>query len=300
MPASVQPVANHILDAGGKRLRPMLTVMMARLAGYTADDIYTVAASVELFHAATLLHDDVLDHADTRRSKTAAHQVFGSHTAILGGDAMLARSCALLAACNDPRLLHCLANTMEQTVAGQILEMDALWQIKDDLGNYLEMISGKTAYMIRAACEMGAIKADASQAVQEAAAKYGHAVGMAFQIIDDALDYAAPGTTGKPEGGDLREGKLTPPLLFYIQALEEGERREFAARFKERLLSSEEVRRVSQTIREQGFDAATRTMADTYLEQAEEALKVLREALPARPEHHLLAQIVQFVRDRKS
>ncbi len=299
MPLSVRPVVNHILDAGGKRLRPMLTVMMARLFGHEGEDIYPVAASVELFHAATLLHDDVLDHADTRRTKAAAHQVFGTHAAILGGDAMLARACALLAAYEDPRLIHCLAGTLEHTVAGQISEMETLWQITDDLGGYLAMISGKTAWMIRAACEMGGIFAKASPEGQQAAAAYGHAVGMAFQIIDDALDYALPGTTGKPEGGDLREGKLTPPLLMYLQSLCPQEQKAFAARFEKRLIQPEEVRRVSEAIRNQGFDAATRSMAEAYLEEAESALECLKKLVPLRQEHELLAQVVHFVRTRE-
>ncbi|MDR2727207.1 MAG: polyprenyl synthetase family protein, partial [Deltaproteobacteria bacterium] len=260
LPLSARRVAEHILHAGGKRLRPLLTVLTARLLGYKADDIFPLAATMEMVHAATLLHDDVIDNANSRRGQPAAHHKFGATRTILSGDALLARASRIVAGYNDPRLTCCLAAALEETATGQILELDRQDGTRPDLDSYFAVIRGKTAWMLRACCELGALRAGADEAALAAAAEYGLQIGMAFQIVDDALDFAPAGRTGKPVGGDLREGNLTPPLHLYAQSLLETERQDFVRSCLGRTLGAEEMDRVVAAVRHGGFDQAARGM----------------------------------------
>jgi len=150
LPHPVRPIARHIFEAGGKRLRPLLTILMARLLGYDKKDIYDLAVTMEMLHAATLLHDDVLDNADTRRGKPAAHTIFNATSTILAGDAMLAHANALVAQCGDPRLCLCFSEATSRTAAGEILEIAAQHQVETTAEEYEEIIRGKTAWLIRA------------------------------------------------------------------------------------------------------------------------------------------------------
>ncbi len=299
MPAPARRVAEHVLHAGGKRLRPLLTVLMARLMGYRGSDIYPLAATMEMLHAATLLHDDVIDNADTRRGKTAAHRLFGVTETILAGDALLARASRVVAGYRDMTLVECLAVTLEETAAGQILELERQTGGCLDMDRYFEVIRGKTAWMIRASCEMGALKAGADAGVVALAAEYGLQLGMAFQIVDDALDFTPSRKTGKPEGGDLREGKLTPPLYLYLASGLEDERQAFFDRFAAGALSDGEVARVCAAVRAGGFDTAARGLADSYLDKAREAFAALAAPLPDSQEKTLLEAVIRYVRDRE-
>ena len=298
MPAPTRAIAHHILHAGGKRLRPLLTVFTARLLGYTRDDIYPLAATMEMMHAATLLHDDVIDNAGCRRGKTAAHHLFGNTQAILGGDALLARASRVVASYNDLRLATCFSVALEETAFGQILELDRQSGRSQDLDTYFEVIRGKTAWMIRTACELGALQAGADEATVRLAAEYGLQMGMAFQIVDDALDFAPPAQTGKPEGGDLREGKLTPPLHLYLAEQPEAERRDFLSRFAAETLTDEDIARVVCAVRQGGYASAARAMADTYLDAARAALTALTPAPGGGREKELLESVIGYVRDR--
>ncbi|MDR0239365.1 MAG: polyprenyl synthetase family protein, partial [Deltaproteobacteria bacterium] len=219
LPSSVQPVARHILDAGGKRLRPFLTVLFARLLGYRDTDIYPLAAATELLHAATLLHDDVLDEAVTRRGKPAAHMLFGIVSVILAGDALFAHTNKLVADYGDCRLSACFSEATLRTAAGEIQEIAYQRCVDQPPEIYNEIITDKTAWLLRAACEMGALRAGADLRVLDLTTQYGLQLGMAVQLVDDALDFAPQETTGKPSCGDVREGKLTPPLRLYREYL---------------------------------------------------------------------------------
>lgn len=298
LPESVRPAALHVLDAGGKRLRPFLTVLTARLFGCTHERVYPLAASVELLHAATLLHDDVLDNASLRRGRQAAHHVFGVTQAILAGDAMLAHACRLVAGYGDPRLVTSIAEAVARTAGGEILEIAEQGKIASDPQTYYEIITGKTAWMIRTACELGALCAGADAEATEAAAEYGLNLGIAFQVVDDALDFAPSVETGKPEGGDVREGKFTPPVLLYLKSLPEEEQRVFCRRFGELSLNDDEVREVCGRIREQGFHKQAMETADAFLDKARDALRRLKGKNPG--EETYFAAILDFVRDRKS
>ena len=294
LPEPVRPVARHIFDAGGKRLRPLLTVLTARLLGHEDKGVKDLAITLEMLHAATLLHDDVLDNAVSRRGKPAAHTMFDVSSVILAGDALLAGANALVAAHGDTRLTRCFSEATSRTAAGEILEIAAQRRVDSTSADYEDMVRGKTAWLIRAACEMGALAAGADDASVAAAAAYGENLGMAFQMVDDALDFAPESVTGKPTGGDVREGKLTPPLRLYRDSLDEAGRSAFDAAFCAGLMTEADAADIAQRIRQAGYDDAVRRQADEFLDAARQAL----ETLPDRPERELMRQMADYVRDR--
>ena len=295
LPASVRPAARHILEAGGKRLRPFLTVLLARLFGYRDNDIYPLASAMEMLHAATLLHDDVLDEAVIRRGKPAAHMLFGVVPAILVGDALLAYASKLVASYGDCRLSACFSEATVRTAAGEIQEIEYQRRVDQPPEIYTEIITAKTAWLMRASCEMGALRAGADQRALSLAARYGLQLGMAFQLVDDALDFAPQDTTGKPSCGDVREGKLTPPLLLYREHLAPDERAAFDASFCSGALDDAAVQIIGARIQELGFDVQGRQLADAHLEKARAAL----HDLPDAPERSILEHMIAHVRDRE-
>lgn len=295
LPEPVQPVARHIFDAGGKRLRPFLTVLTARLLGYEKADVYDLAVTLEMLHAATLLHDDVLDNAVSRRGQPAAHMIFEITPTILAGDALLAQANAQVASFEDIRLTRCFSEATSQTAAGEILEIAAQRRVEVNAEEYAAIVRGKTAWLIRASCEMGALLARGSTAQVSAAAAYGENVGMAFQMVDDAIDFAPESITGKPTGGDAREGKLTPPLRLYRLSLPQTEQAAFDAAFTCGLITEQDAADISGRIRAAGFDARTRQDAESYLALARTAL----DSLPDSSERELMKQMADYVRDRQ-
>lgn len=295
LPAPVRPVAAHIFGAGGKRLRPFLTVLMARLLGYAGKDIYDLAISMEMLHAATLLHDDVLDNAVTRRGKPAAHTVFGITPVVLAGDALLAAANQRVARHNDIRLTACFSEATARTAAGEIREIAYMHRVDQTPEIYLDIVEGKTAWLLRASCMMGALKAGGTEDQIAAAAQYGREVGMAFQMVDDAIDFAPTELTGKPVAGDVREGKLTPPLQDYRASLDSAERAAFDSAFTRGSFTEEECRALAARIRDAGFDVATRQRAGVFLEAALRAL----DRLPPGKEQHILRQMVAYVQNRE-
>lgn len=295
LPPSVQPVAHHIFEAGGKRLRPLLTVLFSRLLGYTESDCYDLAISLEMLHAATLLHDDIIDSADLRRGKPAAHTVFSPTVTVLAGDALLAEGNRIVARFSSTALSDCFARATSETCAGEIAEIAA--QRNPDLSEeeFLSIIRGKTARLISCACEMGAILAKADARHIQASADFGENIGIAFQLVDDALDFAPAEDIGKPSGGDLREGKFTMPIRSYQESLSQEERVHFAEAFRKNTFSDADYEHIIREIHTRRFDHYARLEASRFLEKALSALNVL----PSASEKELLAQMTDYIRDRK-
>lgn len=270
LPSSCRNVAAHIINSGGKRMRPMLTVLCARIYGYDANDIYRLGCSMELLHAATLLHDDVLDNAITRRGEECAHMKYGRTRAILSGDAMLALGNSIVASYGIPALSQCYSQATALTAAGEITEMEALGRPDLSQEEYIAIARGKTGYLIGFACALGAIMAQATSAEINLASTFGQNLGIAFQIVDDALDFAPTSQTGKPTGGDLREGKLTPPLRLYRESLSDYDRTSFDAQFRNGNWSENSLSKVvSATVQ---FCDEARALASPYLERARASL----------------------------
>jgi len=269
----VLPTAQHVLKAGGKRLRPLLTILCARALGYRADDVYPLACSLELLHSATLLHDDILDGAELRRGQPAAHTVFGTTHTILAGDVLLALANTMVAGYGKPSLTACLSDAILRTASGEIEEIARIRDVNLTMDGYLGIIIGKTACLIQSACRAGALLAEAPVALQNAAADYGMNLGVAFQLVDDALDYTSPKeVSGKPKGSDIREGKLTLPLIFYLETLPADEREGFTKAFKENTVPEVELEAALAAVASGGFADRTRDMASSYLDKARKSL----------------------------
>ncbi|CAM2058283.1 Polyprenyl synthetase family protein [Desulfovibrionales bacterium] len=297
----VQPVVRYVLQAGGKRLRPMLALLTARTMGHAADTAYTMACSLEFLHSATLLHDDVLDDAKLRRGLPAAHIIHGLTETILAGDALLALGNQLMAEYGEPRLTSCISEAILRTTTGEIAEIAAAGNLELTEADYLDIVAGKTAYLIQAACRCGAILAGASTELEAAAATFGLNLGIAFQLVDDALDYSGTTETiGKSVGADLAEGKITLPLLLYLATLAPAQRQGLMDRSKAEAkeghtFTSNIVIEAVAAVRATGCDLRTREVAARYLESAREALK----HFPTGRESELLGLSLQYVLNRE-
>lgn len=294
LPNSAKPAATHVLEAGGKRMRPLLTVLCARALGYREDDVYYAGAAMETLHAATLLHDDVIDNAESRRGREAAHVKFGSLRAILAGDALLALGNSVIAGFADPAMSECYSKAVMETAAGEILETDFLGDPNLSESDYLRIVVGKTACLISQACLMGALLAKAPESLARACETFGENLGVAFQIVDDALDFAPGAQTGKPRGGDLREGKMTPPIRLYRQSLSPEAGARFDAHFASGTFPAAEFSRVADAIA--SFADAALKFADEYLARAAAAL----EKLPPSEEKVVLGWMIDYVRSRQN
>lgn len=291
----VRDVAKHILQSGGKRIRPMLTLLTARVMGYGKDDYHAIACALELLHSATLLHDDYLDDAELRRGRAAAHTVFGRTETILAGDALLALANEMAARYNNVRLSWLLARGIMQTAEGEIREIEFSRAPALDRQAYLEIIIGKTARLIETACRCGASLAGASAEDEDKAGEYGLNLGIAFQLVDDALDYASPTSeTGKPEGGDLREGKVTLPLILLMEDSDGAGTEELLAGLRDQSLTPEQCENIVAQVRDGGYADRTRAEAATYVEKAKACL----DSFSPGPELTVLRQAADYVLTR--
>lgn len=292
----VRPAAAHVLSAGGKRLRPVLAILCARALGLRGETIYPLACSLEFLHSATLLHDDILDGAVLRRGKTAAHMVFSRTETVLAGDVLLALANMLVASYGDPRLTSCLSEAIMRTVIGEVAEIANTRDMDSSLETYLRIITGKTAYLIEASCMAGAMLAGASDELIQAVSDFGLNMGVAFQLVDDAMDYTSPSTvSGKPAGGDLREGKLTLPLIYYLETLSEERRQTLMAGISAKKLDEETFARLLEDVQSGPHTARARALAGEYADKAGKALA----AFPDSEEKKLLACALDFTLHRE-
>jgi octaprenyl-diphosphate synthase len=216
--SSLLEVLEHALFNGGKRIRPLLCLLTAALCGNISKDIYQLAIAFEYLHVATLLHDDVIDHADTRRNRPTVNRLFGLTPAILGGDFLHARSMFLIGTLGGQRSLALICSATEAMVTGEFLQLANVQNFNQSEQDYFAVINGKTALFIGAVCEAGGIFAGADDRQIEALQTYGANLGKAFQIQDDLLDYLGdPAKTGKTVGNDFCEGKMTLPLIYSLK-----------------------------------------------------------------------------------
>ena len=212
--AMIPEVAKHLIDSGGKRLRPMLTLAAANQCGYAGDHHITLAASVEFMHTATLLHDDVVDESDMRRGKQAARIVWGNQASVLVGDFLLGQAFRMMVDAGSLEALDVLSTASTVIAEGEVMQLGAAQSMETTEDDYMAVIRGKTAALFAAACEVGPILAGSPKPVRDAYRSYGMNLGVAFQLIDDALDYGgARESLGKNVGDDFHEGKITLPVL---------------------------------------------------------------------------------------
>lgn len=270
----ISDIASHIIAAGGKRLRPCLTLAATTLCGYEGDRHIRLAACVEFIHTATLLHDDVVDTSDLRRGAATANAVWGNKSSVLVGDFLLSRAFQLMVADGSLDVLKILSDAAAIISAGEVQQLMVSHDIGITQEIYEQVISAKTAALFAAACELGAVVSDQPQ-WREPLRRYGQALGMAFQLMDDALDYqATEADLGKAIGDDFREGKVTLPVML-AYAIGSADERAFWQRTlaHEDAITAEDLRHARQLlVNHQAFEK-TRRVAETYAEQARTALQ---------------------------
>ena len=221
----IPEVANHLISSGGKRLRPMLTLAMAQLAGYSGDGHVKLAAAVEFMHTATLLHDDVVDESDMRRGKPAARMVWGNEASVLVGDFLLGQAFKMMVEVGNLQALDILSSAAAVIAEGEVMQLAAAKNTATNEDEYLAVIRAKTAELFAAACEVGPVLASRPKAEQAACRSYGMNLGIAFQLVDDALDYSGKTSKlGKNTGDDFREGKITLPVVLSYRRGTKSER----------------------------------------------------------------------------
>ncbi|MCF8478626.1 MAG: polyprenyl synthetase family protein, partial [Pseudolabrys sp.] len=221
----IPEVANHLISSGGKRLRPMLTLAMAQLAGYDGDGHIKLAAAVEFMHTATLLHDDVDDQSDMRRGKQAARMLWGNEASVLVGDFLLGQAFKMMVEVGSLQALDILSSAAAVIAEGEVMQLGAAKNTATNEDEYLSVIRAKTAELFAAACEVGPVLAAKNKSEIAACRSYGMNLGIAFQLIDDALDYGGKSAKlGKNTGDDFREGKITLPVVLSFRRGSDSER----------------------------------------------------------------------------
>jgi len=271
----VSEVAGHILFSGGKRLRPLLMVLSARICGYNGNYEKTFSTALEYLHAATLLHDDLVDEATLRRGKPVAHTKWGNSITVLVGDYLLARALSISAATGRLRIVQILAGLTENMSQGEVHQLMRKGDISLTEDEYKEVIRRKTAMLFEAACRVSAIIADATEEQERALAEYGYNLGIAFQMADDLFDYTLQTSDfGKEVGADLREGKLTLPVIYALQQAQPGDRDLMLKIIRDQDFSEADFKFLTELLEKYGGLTYTQNTAASYIDTAKKALAV--------------------------
>ena len=287
----IPEVTAHLVEAGGKRLRPMLTLAAARMCGYEGDNHVKLAATVEFIHTATLLHDDVVDESEKRRGRPTANLLWDNKSSVLVGDYLFARSFQLMTETNNIRVLRILSDAAATIAEGEVLQMTAAQDLRTTEAIYLQVVRGKTAALFSAATEVGGVIADMDDAQVKALFDYGDALGIAFQIVDDLLDYWGSDATGKNVGDDFRERKLTLPVIKAV-ALGNEEERDFWKRTIEKGRQEDgDLEHAIALLNKHGTLEATRAEANDWIARARAALA----KLPEHPIRDMLDDLADYV-----
>jgi octaprenyl-diphosphate synthase len=288
----IPEVTAHLVEAGGKRLRPLLTLAAARLCGYEGEHHVRLAATVEFIHTATLLHDDVVDESARRRGRPTANLLWDNKSSVLVGDYLFARAFQLMVATESLRVLDILSNAAAVIAEGEVLQLTAAGNLATSEDVYLRVVRGKTAALFSAATEVGGVIAGASPAQVAALRDYGDALGISFQITDDLLDYGGVSASlGKNTGDDFRERKMSLPVIRAIACADPGERAFWARVIERGDQRPEDLEEAIGLLVRHGTLASTRC---TALDHAARA----RAALAALPDNRLrahLAELADFV-----
>jgi octaprenyl-diphosphate synthase len=287
----IPEIANHLISSGGKRLRPMLTLAMADLFGYRGQGHVGLAASVEFMHTATLLHDDVVDESDMRRGKLAARKLWGNQASVLVGDYLLGQAFKMMVDVGSLEALHILSSASAVIAEGEVMQLGAAQNLATDESRYMQVIEAKTAALFAAAAEVGPVIAGVDGAGRKAARDYGMALGLAFQLVDDALDYGGSAADlGKDTGDDLREGKITLPVILAIKRGKPEDRAFWTRCLEERDVRDEDLETAIRIMGETDALADTVARARDFGAQALQAL----DACPDGALRDALAEAVEF------
>ena len=293
--ALIPQLAAHIVAAGGKRLRPLLTLAASKLCGYSGARHVALAACVEFIHTATLLHDDVVDESALRRGQASANALFGNQASVLVGDFLFARAFQLMIEDKSLEVLRILADASAIIAEGEVLQLITQNDLGSTEAQYLEVIQGKTAALFAAAARLGAVVADRPLAEAEALDAYGRNLGIAFQLVDDALDYSAEqARLGKTVGDDFREGKITLPVLVAFHAGDEAERQFWRRTLEKGEQTDDDFAEAQRLLALHGGVEATIERAELYGQAALTALEIF----PAGEARAALEDVVRFCIER--
>jgi octaprenyl-diphosphate synthase len=293
----IPKLAHHLIDSGGKRLRPMLTIASARLCGYEGSGHVRLAAAVEFMHTATLLHDDVVDDSDFRRGKTSARLVWGNQASVLVGDFLLGQAFRMMVDVGSLAALGILSNAAAVIAEGEVMQLAAAKDIATTDEDYLAIIAAKTAALFSAATEVGAAIANRPAGEQAALRSYGLNLGIVFQLVDDALDYAGESASlGKSTGDDFREGKITLPVILSVSRGSEEERAFWQRTLGEGRIEAGDFEQAVRLMQAHGAISATLDRARHYGALACDALA----PLPPGPCRRALIDVVEFCISRAS
>lgn len=269
----IPALAGHLIAGGGKRMRPMLTLASAALLDYSGNRHHKLAATVEFIHTATLLHDDVVDGSDMRRGKETANIVFGNPATVLVGDFLFTRAFELMVEDGSLKVLRILSNASSVISEGEVDQLTAQRQIETSEERYLSIINAKTAALFAAACRISAVVAERSEADELALDAYGRNLGIAFQLADDAIDYASESAEmGKDQGDDFREGKMTLPVILAYSRGSEDERKFWREAISGRSNGPDDLAHAIRLIEQHDAVLATRERARHYAQRAIDAI----------------------------
>lgn len=288
----IPEVTAHLVEAGGKRLRPMLTLAAAKLCGYEGENHIRLAATVEFIHTATLLHDDVVDESDQRRGKPTANLLWDNKSSVLVGDYLFARSFQLMTDTGSLDVLRILSDAAATIAEGEVLQLTAAANLSTTEDIYLQVVRGKTAALFAAATEVGGVIANVGEREQAALRTYGDALGIAFQMADDLLDLDGDAAvTGKNVGDDFRERKLTLPIIKTIAAASDDERAFWVRTIEQGNQSDDDLAEALRLIRMHGALDATRAEAVLWADRAKDAMATL----PDHPLRSILIDLADYV-----
>jgi octaprenyl-diphosphate synthase len=291
----IPELAGHLIAGGGKRMRPMLTLACARLLDYPGTRHHRLAAAVEFIHTATLLHDDVVDGSGLRRGRRTANIIWGNPASVLVGDFLFSRSFELMVEDGSLKVLRILSRASAVIAEGEVDQLTAQRRIETDEDHYLEIISAKTAALFAAACRIAAVVAERDEAVESALDAYGRNLGIAFQLIDDAIDYASDSETmGKGVGDDFRDGKITLPVILAYARGSASERDFWRSALVDGATGDSELARATKLLGDSGAIDDTIARARTYGQRAIDALG----PFPAGKAKAALVEAVEFAISR--
>ncbi|MGD0843996.1 MAG: polyprenyl synthetase family protein [Geobacteraceae bacterium] len=288
----IQKVGEYVISSGGKRIRPMLLILSAYLCGYRGSRHVQIASVIEFIHTATLLHDDVVDNANLRRGLASANTLWGNEASVLVGDFLYCKSFALMVADGDLNILKLLAKATTVLAEGEVLQL--IYTRNTDITGeqYIEVVKCKTAILLSAACQAGAILGATSAGHEAAMREFGMELGIAFQMVDDSLDYSASEEQfGKSIGHDLEEGKITLPLIHTMKKCTYKERRQIADIVKKELIDKDDFKTVFALVGKYGGIDHTLEMARQYSERSKKCLDIFEDS----PYKAALLELADFI-----
>ncbi|MBP0616746.1 polyprenyl synthetase family protein [Jiella mangrovi] len=291
----IPEIAEHLISSGGKRLRPMLTIASALAHGYSGEDHVKLAASVEFMHTATLLHDDVVDESDMRRGKSTARTIWGNQASVLVGDFLLGQAFKMMVEVGSLDALAILSAASAVIAEGEVWQLAAAKKMTTSEADYIAVIDAKTAALFSAATEVGPVIAGKGEAERRAMREYGRSLGLAFQLVDDVLDYGGNAADlGKNTGDDFREGKITLPVILAYEKGDEEERTFWQAAMETGQNDDAALLHAKELMQRHGALEATIGRARTYGEAAYGAAA----SLPPSPAREAMLGVVDFCIDR--